>query len=123
MKFNKGGRPIIEEGEKKIFQVKSLLKKNQYQSVTKYCMERDIKISDLVRESVLEKIGIETKRKIHSDVVKTITELNKIGSNLNQLARKANQNTYTKSDSLTLKSYLKKLDRWSEIIKNLNNDS
>lgn len=58
----------------------------------KYCKENNIKASHLIRNLVLEKIGLPYIEPIRIDVdfVKYLNELTRNANNLNQVARKLN---------------------------------
>ena len=109
-KKNIGGRPSKKEEEKTNNRIHSQLNEIDYKSLTDYCLEKDIKKADFIRESVLIKLGIAIEKKIDPDLLKSLDELNSIGNNVNQIAKKINSNTFSKVNSLMLLSCLDSIE-------------
>ena len=77
--------------EKKRHRITIRLTDEELQKIREKAKENSTSISDLFRQSVLGKSAMRRKQKIDCEAVKMLVyEINKIGVNLNQIAKKIN---------------------------------
>lgn len=67
----------------------------EYQQLTALCQKSGLSVSEVVR-SVLS--GVELRERPPDDLRKLYTEINHIGNNINQIARKISSNLGTRAD-------------------------
>lgn len=106
IKSNKGGRPSIEDSEKKKYPVKTRLKKSDYEKVKHEMTLLNMKESDFFREKLLS----DMPSSFHKIPPGMIIELNRIGVNINQIAKKINATDFlSRTDSDRLQKTLGEL--------------
>ena len=89
------------------------LSEGQYERLKRICDRTGLTASEVVR-SALE--GVHLKERPHSDIGKLYTEINHIGNNINQIARKINAGLGTKSDVQEVLFLLRKVYEKMEVI-------
>ena len=85
----------------------------QYERLKRICDRTGLTASEVVR-SALE--GVHLKERPHSDIGKLYTEINHIGNNINQIARKMNAGLGIKSDVQEAMFLLRKVYEKMEVI-------
>ena len=89
------------------------LSEEQYERLKRVCDKTGLTTSDIIR-SALD--GVHLKERPHSDIGKLYTEINHIGNNINQIARKMNAGLGTKSDVQEVLFLLRKVYEKMEVI-------
>lgn len=85
----------------------------EYQRLTALCQKSGLSVSEVVR-SVLS--GVELRERPPDDLRKLYTEINRIGNNINQIARKINAGLGTRSDVWEVRCLLRKVYEKLEVI-------
>ena len=89
------------------------LSEEQYERLKRVCDKTGLTASDIIR-SALD--GVHLKERPHSDIGKLYTEINHIGNNINQIARKMNAGLGIKSDVQEAMFLLRKVYEKMEVI-------
>ena len=89
------------------------LNEEQYERLKRICDRTGLTASEVVR-SALE--GVHLKERPYSDIGRLYTEINHIGNNINQIARKMNAGLGTKSDVQEVRFLLRKVYEKMEVI-------
>ena len=89
------------------------LSEEQYERLKRVCDKTGLTASDIIR-SALD--GVHLKERPHSDIGKLYTEINHIGNNINQIARKMNAGLSIKSDVQEAMFLLRKVYEKMEVI-------
>ena len=84
---NKGGRPLLVEGQKKSYVVKISLDKGQYNLVEYKAKKAGLKVAEYCREASLEN---KITPVLSPEKLVTLRKLTGMANNLNQLAYQAN---------------------------------
>lgn len=91
-KKNKGGRPPIISSEKKIFKLYCYLDQTEKEA---YLMFKKMNVGNNsfhLKNALMQYVGsAPQKTKINKDAIRIIGELNKLASNLNQIAKHLNR--------------------------------
>lgn len=75
-------------------QIKTNLTPDEYEKIKQIAEENNLKLSSYVRKVLNMENKLDNKKEIDKDKLKLIYELNKIGNNLNQIAKKVNFNKF-----------------------------
>lgn len=108
------------EKEKKNKTIQVRLTSHEHEALTSYCALKSVNLSEVARKTLLENLKIKEKEKEKSEELRLFTlEVNRIGVNFNQIARKVNAGHISTSDELeeALNLFSFKLE---ELLKNVN---
>ena len=89
------------------------LDKGQYERLTRLCIKTGLSASEVIR-SALD--GVHLRERPSADLGALYTEINRIGNNINQIARKMNAGLGTKSDVQEALFLLRKVYEKMEVI-------
>lgn len=89
------------------------LSEAQYKRIKGICDKTGLTASEVVRSALK---GVHLKERPHSDIGKLYTEINHIGNNINQIARKMNAGLGTESDVQEARFLLRKVYEKMEVI-------
>ncbi len=92
-KINKGGRPKLEKKRDKRVVVRFY--EHEYEDIQRKAIRLNCSLAELLREAALNVKVLE--KKDPKELMDVKIELRKIGANVNQIARKLNQNTQINS--------------------------
>lgn len=73
-------------------QIKTNLKPEEYEKIKQIAQENNLTLSSYVRKILNMENELDNKKDIDIEKLKLIYELNKIGNNLNQIAKRVNIN-------------------------------
>lgn len=90
-----------------------------YEEIFKKAQERHLSVSEYIRCQARTKVRLAADPKIRSAMQELLYEINKIGTNINQITKRHNSRVYTKEDKKQLSDGMERLEDLMEEIREM----